>query len=1120
MNRLPTSRPALQRLVTLTLLLPAVLCGPAMAADAGGPSATRPADTAVRDPAEWQAYKDALERYRDRSNELFEEIRAQVDTRDAEQRALVGDSYARLQGDLEREEDGLRQQAIRQIEIFLQKHPTSVDAPDMKFRLADLYFEDSEVTFFIADAEYVRLEEQARKNPSLSIGDPPAKDYSRSIRLYQEIIDQHPTYRNLPDTHYMLGWCYGASNAAQFDPEKARAVNEVTAQRWPNTPFANDANMRLGEYWFDQPGPRNQPTANIPTAIRYYDAVLADGPQGRNYDEAIYKLGWSYYKLNDYDHALQHLVKLLDYSDDQYSRTGRVSSMRPEAVEYLAISYADMGDRMGKRPMDIAKTHLDRVGDRKWQHDVTERLAEILLLQAKYDDAIDVFSFLQDRWPLDPKNPVYQQRIAITYSTMPLPDPAKAGQALARVSEKYSEGTPWYEANRGNPDAIAAARQIIESSLATVAVEYLVKAQETRNPADYARAAKQFDLFLNSFPLASNYDETEWYRALSYFGANQYDEAEAAYAQILKNDQSPYHDGARFQIMKCRELRIVGAYGKIDALPAGAAIESVTPTPKGGTITRYALSPAHAAFIESADDLSSREFSSPDWVKELEADRPALMYLPAQILFVHGRYADARARFTRLIERFPHTDEAVYASSLYVNSYTAEGDLENVRLWTAKFANMDLGANPELRRVKLSEFTDIGEQASFGLALEKIEKNDRAGAAEAFVDFLKAYPNSKFYKEALYNAGNNYAMTGKSADAIRYFESYVAKYPTDERSQFLYRRIAENYSATLELQKSIENYETLVKVFPASPDAPSAAFNAAFLREGLGDHANAARGFERYGTTWPTQPDAEDVTFRAGAEWQQVGDTEALDFYARYLKRYPTQNPSHIIEAWYRTAKLAEKKKDTRRADAAFTQIGLVYTQAGGNVSDRARKYAAEGALDDLMSMFERFKSVKWSTSEQKNVELLTKTKAEERKALEDQSTQLIATYKDYDTAAAALYIQGMSYFAYADMAYNLPPPKGLTPDELDIYHTTVDDKFRLPAEDRGKARLVSALEKARVEKRWSEWNSKALAELHQRYPSEYPSERAESRGSFVSGTMPYAGPLGTMKRSNEGGGQ
>ena len=129
-----------------------------------------------------------------------------------------------------------------------------------------------------------------------------------------------------------------------------------------------------------------------------------------------------------------------------------------------------------------------------------------------------------------------------------------------------------------------------------------------------------------------------------------------------------------------------------------------------------------------------------------------------------------------------------------------------------------------------------------------------------------------------------------------------------------------------------------------------------------------------------------------------------------------------------------------------------------------------------------------------------------------------VTTYQDYDTAAASLYFQGMSLFAYADMAYEIPPPKGLSEEELDIYRETVDKTFRIPAEDAGKARLLSALEKARAEKRWCEWNTKTVIALNERYPSEFPSERQEARGAILSGTPTIAGPEAVPQ--TKGGGE
>lgn len=1065
------------------------------------------------DPEEWKQFQETLDRYRERMTAFQTEARAIVDVAEAEERKKIKESYGAQSTRLEENENALRRVAISRLEAFLQKYPDTSYTADMMFRLADLYFEEAELAWFAADEEYLRIEARAVENSDMELPAPPLKDYARPMELYRQVIERHQDYANLADTYYMLAWCYSATNSVQYDELSARDTNLIIVQRYPGTVFSNDANMRLGEHFFDLPGTAEDPVVNVPVAISYYETVLADGPEGRNFDEAIYKLGWAHYKLNNYDRALAYLVQLLDYSDSQFLQTGKISNMRPEAVEYLAISYADIGLRAARRPVDIASAHFEKVGDRKWQHDVVERLAEILETQTRYEDAIDALAFLQTRWPLDPENPQYQAKIASHYVRMYPPQVEKSARAMAELSERYGEGSAWYVANRANPEAIAKARSYIETSLASVAVEYLEQARNPENAARkfelYQLAATKFEEFLTTFPFGADYDLYEWYYALSLFESNQFATAEKAYTQILKNDRSPFRDGARFQVMKCREQLLLAKFGKIDAVPATATVERVVTTPYNKQVTVYAVSDEHKSFIAAADDLVAREFSDPEWAKALEADRGALVYLPAQVYYLHGHYEEARARFDKLFAAFPNTDEAVYASSYYVNTYTYEGNLEAVRTYITKFRTMNLGKDPELQQAKLAEFDDIREGAVFTLAYQLIEKGDRQGAAEAYVQFMKEYPNSKFYKDALFNAANNFELTGKADRAISLYEQYVAKYPSDDRSPALYFRIADTYSATMDLPKSVAAYDSVVKLFPAAADAPGALYNASFFRVGMGDHAGAARGYEKYATTYPNQPDAEDVYYRAGAQWELVGDREAEEFYTRYLKRYPNQNPNHSIEAAYKLARIYEKRNDTRRAATSWQQVQASFNANASSptLTAQTRGVAAAAALRDLLRDFEVFKQVKWTTSEAKNVDLLTKTKAAERKSLEERSLNLITTYQDYDTTAASVYLQGMSFFAYADMAYNIPPPKGLSEEELGIYEQTIAERFVIPNEDFAKVRLKQGLDKARAEKRWTEWNTKMVIALNEHYPSEYPSERQESRGALVPPPPQLAGP-------------
>jgi TolA-binding protein len=1059
---------------------------------------------------ELRAFRDTLERYSSRMREFEKSVADIVDRREADEQQRVESVYSGMVQRLQSEENAQRVSAVQRLEAFLRKYPVSPHSADMKFRLADLYFESAELEFDAARVEYARLTAAAEGRPDVVVPESPRKDYSRAIALYRDIVTNNTDYDSLADSYYMLAWCYNAPNSEQYDADAARVVNEQMVSRFPGTRFANDANMMLGEYWFDIPGPRTNPVVNVPTAISYYQAVLADGPEGRNYDEAIYKLGWSNYKLNNYDQALAYMVQLLDYSDKQMLQTGKPSNMRPEAIKYLAISYADIAFNQGKRPIDVAVTHLNRVGDRPWQHEEVEMLAEQLERQGKLEEAVDVWGYLQTHWALDPKNPVYQAKVAEAWLRLSGNDQSRYQAAMKELSERYSDGSAWYVANRMNPEAIAQARSYIETSLAQVATEYYALAQESQNVEDFARAADKFREFLEEYPFGANYNDYEWYYASALYDSNQFDASLLAYDQVVKNDKSPYRDGARYQTLQARRQIVLSRYGKLEDVPAGQTLERTATTDFGKQVLVYAISDEQKAFILSCDDVLDREFTDPDIAKQLDDARAAYSYIPAQILYNHGRYEEARARLERVIDRFPKTKEAGLAAQVLVNSYVNEGDLERVATLVDELKSKKLGADGG---DGLGSLATIQEQAVFSLAGAKATRNDHLGASAAYLSFLQRFPQSQYLNVALYNAANQADLAGNAVDAIKLFEQYVAKYPADERSKDLYFRIADTYSATLELDKAIGYYEGLVSRFPDHKDASSAMYNAAFLRVGIGDHRGAATTYERYALTFPTIGDAEATFWRAGEQWELVSENEAVSFYNRYLDRFGAGEPNHAIESLYKLAKLQEKKGD-RRAAATWTRLQDAFRAANGaSLTARTRSLAAEGAVLDLGKEFAALKAVKWTSSEEKNVELLTKTKVEQVKALTDHAMNTILTYADYDSTAAALYYMGVARFAYADIAYDGPPPKGLSEEELDVYRQVVDEKFRIPSEDEGRKRLQAALDKAKTEKRWSIWNSKTLSALNERFPSDFPSERNESRGAIDPGDVPIAGPTSEVTK-------
>jgi cellulose synthase operon protein C len=475
-----------------------------------------------------------------------------------------------------------------------------------------------------------------------------------------------------------------------------------------------------------------------------------------------------------------------------------------------------------------------------------------------------------------------------------------------------------------------------------------------------------------------------------------------------------------------------------------------------------------------------------------------------------------------VITLYRRTKEASFAASYIVNSYIAEGDLENVAKYSAYYRMMtDLGADERGGAAAMAEsFGNIEADAQFKLAL-KLKEVDPLQAAKAFEDYLVKYPKAPEVnlKSALYNAANQYEVGGKADQANELFERFSNKYPKDELSPPLYFRIATNYASVLELNKSVEYYERLYKNFPTSPDAPAALYMAGFLRTGLGDHKGAAQNFMTYVEKLPPQPDAEAVYWLAGQQWQLVGDKEALSFYRRYLQRFPDSSPDHVMEAYHFIAKYYERTGDKRAAEQAWKDITTNYARlaAKGTLGPKARNIGAEAAFRDMQAAYNNFIKVNYPKKDEDLIKYLLEDKPKEFAAITQMELALITTYQDFEYSSAALYISGATFIAWADMFYKAPAPPEIAADEdlLAAYREELD-KLGRPAEEKGISRLQANLQKSKDEKRASVWIDKTIAMLNDRDPLNYPLEKAEVRGQSSASVLPTAGPLDMPKPEPE----
>jgi TolA-binding protein len=504
------------------------------------------------------------------------------------------------------------------------------------------------------------------------------------------------------------------------------------------------------------------------------------------------------------------------------------------------------------------------------------------------------------------------------------------------------------------------------------------------------------------------------------------------------------------------------------------------------------------------------------------------MYIPGQILFAHGDFEGARERLMTVIETFPQTEEGEYSASVIINTYSADGDLENVVKWTQAFLawRPPLGLGSADVDGSTVVWDDIKKQAEFKLCGKQIEAAAVLEGGQCYEDWYRRYPKDDNARFALYNAANNLEKGGKADQANDLFEEYLNTYPKDERSKDLYFRIATNYASILELDKAIGYYENLYNYFGPRKlgenhhvDAPNALYMAGFLRTGTGDFVGAAENFMEYVEKFPKANDREQVAWVAGEQWKKVSDEKALAYYKKYLRDFPSDNPDHVIDALYWMVQYETRSGNQRRIEKAWAELEDNYARlaADGTMGPMARNRAAEAAFRKLQAQFDEFAGEDYPKGEERLISFLLEDKVAEYEAISKNALGIIDTYADFEYSSAAIYIWGSAYLAYAEYLYNVPMPKEFVGNfELeDLWYQKWSEQAA-PLEEKAIARFEANLKKAKDEKRSSVWIDRTIVALNDINPSAYPLEKAEIRGDSDASVIPSSGPLSQPETSDE----
>jgi len=896
----------------------------------------------VRDPEEVEAFKAIQERFQERALEFEADVQRYLSSRRSEELAKVSDGYDALVQNLEEKERAQRDLAIDRLKEFLIRYPDVPEADNVRFRLAELYYEkaveewlDAQANFASAEAEYDR--KLAEAEAALEAGDPtlyenlgelefPQKDLARSIELYQQIIarneplDPEDRWTHLDRAYYSLGFSYMDNQAKQHDFVKARmAFQELLRVTGEEGDLSDAAHMFLGKLLFEN-------EKKFPEALAEYAAVVEKGPKGPYYDDGMFQLAWTSYKLAGGDperyepRALELFTKILDDSERTLRESGKESDYAPDARLNLARTLADISDRSysdpeGYRsPVQVTQEYFGRIGPRPWERDVYVALAEVLAGcipvpdacapgtqnggRYEFDGAIEVYEVLQTdpRWVNEPDNPIFQRKKIWLL-------PQKQDRDLDRdlpieqqlLVERYGEtiidpytGTekpnPWWVANRNNPDALDTVRQFVEGSLAQVAIGMMQEAQRDKDPAKYRMAAAKFREYMDKFPIADNFFENQWYLANALLNADpkdptrpwgSYEEAVREFTSLVQSrDNHPYGDGALFGVMKARQSIIEAKgdiHGPLDQRSNSAEVEKTVTTDAGKDILVYRLPTDHQALIDSMDLLTEHEFSEPlqegipDYREAYDENKWFLRYTPALILAKHNRFDEARERAERLI-------------AIGEDDIDARCNVDEISYAATLIAD-SYQQEGDLQNIASSaaRFAKLFQQCDAAMLADKPDWEGIIEGAEFRI--------CQAQKDA-----------GDRLGAAQCYEDYFDKHQCADRAM-----------------RDNENCRF-------------AAYNAPNSYEIVGRAEKANELFERYVDLYPRDELSLPLYYRIALNYEAVFELgKAIDYYQRLVDNDPRRQNENTADALYNVAFLKIGLGDHRGAAQGFEKYEQVF---------------------------------------------------------------------------------------------------------------------------------------------------------------------------------------------------
>lgn len=1109
----------------------------------GAPPATPPAGATAGAPT------DPPKKVADKKQSLVEEEKKPTDAKPkvADDSLKKGEfNYERLeqlgftkeQQRLQEEKSKLRRNMIKTMQEYIDRGGDPDKLPDIYFRLAETWWDETHYQYLLDRAGYDRVMEQREKGIGASGPAPaaPVEDYSQSISYYEKVLQQYPNYKRIDEVLFRLGKAALQQGKARGDKvlsnKGVQYLNQLVQKHQTSTYIAQ-THLALAEHFFE--------ANNLTLAKMNYERITQNFKGAPMFNYAMYKLGWVYYNLREFRRTIETFQDVVKQIGNDKA-AGKIE-FKDQALRDLVQAFAELD-----RGWPEAKDYFKSVEGEKNMWERLEKMAEIYLSTDKDDNAIELFTHFIENKPVDPRCIDWHESIMdVRRKIGNFPDEEAAiRKFLAFTDDRTS---PWVASNRNNAEVMDKQAKMGETKLLYMANHFHQLAQKTEEESKsleaakplYAKAAADYKEFVRRYPDSKKaYIVNFYYAEILYDQLKDYEGARQQYKEVIKRDPGgEYVEDAALGVIYAVEELMRNTHVRwdkqkqkwVDDPAAPALIQStnsdsvkIIKTGKKEELTDAQVKDAQVP--KEPEELHSLEAdyvmaadTYVDLMEKLKAERAAkgktmgekgkkvseIMYLAATVYYERGQYSRAVERLERTYKYKEDHQIAEIAVKTLIDIYARQKDWVKIEEWArlmlARKTRLVLDTKDLRKYVAIS----VAEQA-FDLA----ERKDWDGAHAKYDTILREFRKDEpeLAATSMYNKAMLYELQKEDAKAIQTYESVVAEFPKSKIAPEAMFNIGMIYESQTQFKEASDAFLNMTK-FRDNADAAQALINAGQILSALQQYKEAADAYSKFITvagnlkgddtnTKRLKGLIADAEMERGRVFEKLGGDglkQAAAVYAGVVTKYPArpdlavESLSRRVESLRLSNAIKNRKDVIKAADAAVA----AYDKPDGK-NAKSALYVAQAMFYKAEYTYDDF-------------DLVTLAKVKKMSgllpALQDKAIKLKSAENAYFAlidaasagggrayAAAAAFKVGMLYYNFKEDLFKAPIPPEVRqagPEIEDAYRLEIE-KVAVPIEEQSLSALRNAINMAHNLGVYNKWSKEAGDYAAKVNPNEYPT--------------------------------